>query len=71
MKNVGVRQAVLVAITSLLACGDNTGGPAGEMAAKASYVDRNGNGAMDIYEDASKPRSERGADLLSRLSLEQ
>lgn len=71
MKNVGVRQAVLVAITSLLACGDNTGGPAGEMAAKASYVDRNGNGAMDIYEDASKPRSERVADLLSRLSLEQ
>lgn len=37
----------------------------------ADFRDLNGNGRKDVYEDESKPRAERVADLLARMSLEQ
>lgn len=36
-----------------------------------AYIDRNGNGEMDIFEDNAASRSERVADLLQKLSVEQ
>ncbi|MCB0684865.1 MAG: glycoside hydrolase family 3 C-terminal domain-containing protein [Saprospiraceae bacterium] len=35
------------------------------------FLDRNGNGTLDIYEDARKPVSDRVEDLLSQMTIEE
>ena len=35
------------------------------------WIDFNKNGRKDIYEDPSRPRDERVADLLSRMTMEE
>lgn len=37
----------------------------------STFTDRNGNGRLDVYEDESRPRAERVANLLSKLSPAQ
>ena len=44
---------------------------ASAVAGAADFRDLNGNGHKDVYEDESKPRAERVADLLSRMTLDQ
>ena len=36
-----------------------------------TFVDRNGNGELDTYEDARRPAEARVADLLSRMTMEE
>lgn len=36
-----------------------------------AFLDRNGNGRLDIYEDDRKPTEERAADLLSQMTIEE
>ncbi|MEK9655368.1 MAG: glycoside hydrolase family 3 N-terminal domain-containing protein [Halieaceae bacterium] len=63
---------LLIAWTSamLLGCDGQKDAEAPDANAGA-FIDRNGNGVLDVYEDETQPRSERVADLISRLTLEQ
>ena len=61
-----------LALATLIGCGakDDQSVVAPDNAAPA-FVDRNGNGELDVYEDETQSRQARVADLMSKLTLEQ